>query len=184
MLEVSADVALGEAIEPSVEAIARVNTVRWPATVYPGVGMGVGLVAGSLVAFAIAAAFRRTDGYEQLLWLFGAMVGLSLGLRAAARRHLRDFLAGLRRLGSPAIFPTRFRVTDAGLEVASERLAYRIAWPAVLFLLPSRDHWLLQADSLTIVIPRRAFPDTASEQAFIAAIRDRLSPAARERSPA
>jgi MFS family permease len=179
--EVSADVALGEAIAPAVLAQERVVGRRWPMIVYPAVGFAVGNVGGTLIG-TILVGISRSAELAQSIWLIGAIVGALVGFRVAARRHLRDFLGGLRRLGSPEHFPTSFRITDQAFEIESERQVLRIAWPAILFLLPAKEHWLLQADSMTIAIPRRAFDDVAAERAFVAALREKLSPRAQEQS--
>ena len=61
-------------------------------------------------------------------------------------------------------------------------MSHRIAWQAVLFVVPGRDHWMVQADTLTLAVPKRAFADPAAEQAFLDLAKERMSEAARSRS--
>jgi hypothetical protein len=109
-------------------------------------------------------------------------IGLLIGLRLYSRRHLTGFLGGLRQMGSPPLFPTRFRFGPDGIEIVNERVSHRVAWPAVLFVVPSREHWLLQADTLTLAVPRRAFADLAAEQSFLDLVQSHASEEARSRS--
>jgi hypothetical protein len=186
MLTAHADVVLGEAIRPAAAAQARVLPSHWSMIVFPAIGM----VVGTFAAFALTIAAQRlgvlNDLVSSLLWGFCALAGLAVGFRFAMRRYLATYLVKLRALGSPAIFPTEFRIEDEALVATSERATFRVAWPAILFVMRDKEHWLVQADTLTIAIPRRAFQDPerepAAETAFVGAILDRISPEARNRS--
>ena len=43
--------------------------------------------------------------------------------------------------------------------------------------------WALSADHLTFLLPRDSFADRDAERAFVAALLEKLTPEARERSP-
>ena len=182
-IEATADIDLGEAIRPAAEAHARVHRGDLGATlVLAGPFIG-GLMAGTVAGMAVAMSFPQFGSWPtSILSLAGMFFGLLIGLRLYSRRHLAGFLAALRKLGSPAIFPTRFRFDPDAITIDNERLSHRIAWPAVLLMVPSKDHWLLQVDTMTLAIPFRAFADAAAEQAFVDLAHERLSDDARHRS--
>jgi hypothetical protein len=132
---------------------------------------------------AVSARFPQWGSWPtSILSIAGMTVGLYLGLRAYSRQHLGGFLAALRKMGSPALFPTRVRFTPEAIETVNERVSHRISRDAVLFIAPGRDHWLVQADTLTLAVPRRAFDDAAAEQAFLDLAEARMSDEARTRS--
>jgi hypothetical protein len=182
-VEAHADVELGEAIRPAAEAHARIHRGELGATFALAVPFAGGIIAGTIAGMAVSLRFPQFGSWPtSILSVAGMFFGLVLGLRFYSRRHLTGFLAALRKLGSPATFPTSFRFDEDAISIDNERLSHRIAWPAVLLVVPSKDHWLLQVDTITIAVPRRAFADAAAEQAFIALAQVRLSEPARARS--
>ena len=182
MLEARADVMLGEAIEPAAVAYRRLAPSHWISGIWPGLGF----LAGWVLLIAINYLLLQIGWYSGLTSFFvGAIClvgGMLLGFQLAARQHRLAFLASLRRYGSPEVFPTRFSIEPDSLRIDSDRLGLRIAWPAVLFLARGEEHWLVQADSMTIAIPRRAFANASEETTFVQAILERVNPEVRERS--
>ena len=182
-IEAQADIKLGEAYKPAAEAHDRIYRAGIASIVVLALPFIGGIVLGTAAGMAVAMRFPQWGSWPtSILSLAGMVVGLGIGLRLYSRRHLTGFLGGLRKMGSPPLFPTQFRFGPDGIETVNERVSHRIAWPAVLFVVPSRDHWLLQADTLTLAIPRRAFADPAAEQAFLDLVQARISDEARSRS--
>jgi hypothetical protein len=52
----------------------------------------------------------------------------------------------------------------------------------VLDVIRAPEHWLVQADTTTIILPRRAFADEQAERQFLRALLEHIPPEARERS--
>ena len=182
MIEGHADVALGEAIRPAAAAHARVYSGGIRLVVLPALALAGGIVLSTLVARIMTLISLRFEGYVPILWLAGGILGLMAALKVLSSQHLRGFLGGLRKMGSPETFPTRFRFDETGISVDSERLSHRAPWGCVLFIIPSPNHWLIQADTTTLAIPRRAFADSVAEAAFLELAAERLSPDAKRRS--
>ena len=182
-VEAHADVKLGEAFKPAAEAQARVYRGEIAGTVALAVPFVGGILAGTVAGMAVSAWYPQWGSWPtSILSIAGMTIGLFLGLRAYVQRQSRGFLAALRKMGSPPLFPTRFRFGPEAIDIDSGRVAHRIAWSAVLFIAPGREHWLIQADTLTIAVPRRAFADAAAEQAFLDLAEASLSKDARQRS--
>ncbi len=182
-VEASADVALGEAIRPAADAHARIYRGEIAGTFILALPFVGGIIAGSMAGMVVSWQFPQWGSWPtSMLSLLGMTLGLYFGLRLYSRRHLDGFLAGLRRMGSPELFPTRFRFDDQAIAIDNDRLSHRIAWPAIHFIVPGKDHWLVQVDTLTIAVPRRAFADHAAEQAFLDLARECMTDDARGRS--
>ena len=182
-VEASADIALGEAFGPAAVAHARINPGAYGGTIVPGLIFGAGIVGGTTAGDVLGSWFPNLrDLMVTITGLAGIIAGLFLALRYYAKRQRGGFLKGLRAMGSPDIFPTRFVFDDAGMRTENERMSHDIHWPAVLFVCPGPDHWLVQVDTMTFAIPRRVFADAAAEQAFLDLARKNISDAARVRS--
>ena len=183
VVEAHADVKLGEAFKPAAEAQARIYRGEIAGTVALALPFVGGILAGTAAGMAVSAWFPQWGSWPtSVLSIAGMTIGLLFGLRAYFHRHSRGFLAALRKMGSPPLFPTSFRFGPEAIETENERVSHRIAWDAVLFIAPGREHWLVQADTLTIAVPRRAFADAAAEQAFLDIAEASLSEEARQRS--
>lgn len=182
MIEARADIELGEAIQPAAAAHARIYRGDFATILLAAIALAGGIIAATLVTLLLSRLEPRLNMISSVLWIFGAFLGLALALRIYARRHVRGFLGSLKRMGSPNSFPTRFTFDENGISVENERLSHRLAWPAVSFVMPTADHWLVQVDTLTIAIPRRAFSDLASEQDFLDLAAKQMRPEARGRS--
>ena len=182
MIEASADVALGEAIRPAARAHERIYRVDFLTILLAALALAGCAIASSLLTIPVATLGSRFQFLSWVIWIVGTFAGLAFALRIYARRHLDGFLGSLRRMGSPEVFPTRFRFDESGIDIDNDRLSHRIAWQAVHFMLPTAEHWLIQVDTMTLVVPRRAFADTADEQAFLDLAAAQMSDVARGRS--
>lgn len=114
--------------------------------------------------------------------LLGTVTGFAIGWNAAVRRHAKKFLAGVKARGTPETIAFDYAIGPDGLEVSSDRISHRLAWHAIQEVMRAPDHWLLQVDTITIIMPRRAFADEEVERRFLRAILERITPQARERS--
>jgi len=182
MIEAQADIALGEAIRPAALAQTRVYQGGIRLVLVPALAFAGAIIASTILGMVLPLISLRLEGYVPLLWISGGILGLMAALRILSRRHLTGFLHGLRRMGSPATFATRFRFDDEGISVDNERLSHRAPWNSVLFVIPAPEHWLIQIDTTTLAVPCRAFADAESEKAFLRLASERLTDSARERS--
>ena len=179
MIEAEAEVALGEAIRPAAEAQRHV----YKGGVVPIILASLIFASCSIVGMTLAAAATPVLGqWSALVSLLGFVIGAVLAIGFYSRAHLNGFLKGLRKLGSPDTFPTRFRFDEGGIEVDTDRVSHRVSWTAVHLFLPSSKHWLVQADTTTLAIPRRAFATAQDEQAFVDLAKNSLTEPARNRS--
>ena len=182
-VEAYTDIKLGEAYRPAAAAHARIYRGEFKGTLWLALLFIAGILIGTTAGMAVSVQFPQWGSWPtSILSIVGMTAGLLFGLRAYSRQHLGGFLAGLRKMGSPTDFPTRFRFGPEAIETENERVSHRIAWDAVLFVVPHGEHWLLQADTLTLAVPRRAFADPAAEQAFLELAEARISDEARQRS--
>jgi hypothetical protein len=94
----------------------------------------------------------------------------------------RAYLANFARLGIPQEIEARFEVLPEGLRLSTERITIFPRWAAVDTVERGTDGWVLSADHLTFLVPHDSFPDEAAARAFVAAIVEHLTEAARERS--
>jgi hypothetical protein len=179
MIEAQADVALGEAIRPAAEAHRRVY------------GGGPSLIAYSAVLFALClilsgiagrVLFPIVGSWSGIISLMILMLGAVGAIIMYGRLHLRGFLKSLRKMGSPAVFPTRFRFDEQGIATRTDRVSHSVPWEAVQFIVRAPEHWLAQIDTTTLAIPVRAFATSEDERAFVELAKSRLREAALKRS--
>lgn len=182
MIEAQADVVLGESMKPAVLAHQKVYRGGVRMILLPALALASGLIGASILARLLTLASLRLEGFTSLLWIAGAFLGFMAAVRILSRGHLKGFLNGLRKMGTPPTFATRFRFDDAGLSVESDRSSLRAPWTSVLFIIPAPEHWLVQIDTSTMAIPRRAFADEATEQGFLDLAAASLTPEAKGRS--
>jgi hypothetical protein len=182
MIEIDADIPLGEAIRPSALAHARVYQADMRTILLSALGLAGAIIVASIFGMLLPLLSLSLQGMASLLWIAGAFVGLTVALKIHAHRHMRGFLANLRKMGTPAVYQTHFRFDDDGIAVASQRSSYRAPWGSVLFVIPAPEHWLVQIDTTTLAIPRRIFAAPADEKAFLDLAARNLAPEARARS--
>jgi len=181
MVEAQADIGLGEAIEPATLAHSRVYRGDARMVISPVLGFLGIVVVASLISTFLPLISLRLQGFDTVLWTGGGLLGIIVALRILYRNRLRDFLTGLKRMGSPEVFPTHFRFTEQEIAIDSDRIGYRVPWSSVLFVMPGKQHWLIQVDTATFAVPYRAFSGDG-EKEFLALASKSLSEAARTRS--
>lgn len=174
MIEAQADVVLGEAIRPAAEAHRHVYSGGWIPLFVAALIFAAASIAGMMLAAPLMPALGEWSG---ILSILGFIIGAILAIRFYSSVQLGGFLRGLRKLGSPAALSTHL-----GIAIHTDRLSHNLPWTAVQLFLPSPKHWLLQADTITLAIPRRAFATSDDEQAFVKLAKGCLTEAARDRS--
>ena len=182
MIDIQADVQLGEAIRPAALAQSRVYQTDTRAILLPALALAGAIILASLFGMLLPLLSLNLQPLVSLLWIAGAFLGLLAALRVFSAQHLRGFLAGLRGMGTPAVFHTRFQVDSDGIAIASQRSSWRSPWESVLFVIPAPEHWLVQVDTTTLAFPRRIFVDERQEQAFLDFAAEHLTAEAKARS--
>jgi len=182
MIDIQADIPLGEAIRPAALAQDYVYKPNVRAIFIPALALAGSIILATIFGMLLPLLSFSLQPIASLLWIVGAFLGLIAALRIFSREHMRGFLAGLKGLGSPAVFHTRFRFDEDGIAISSQRSSWRCPWTSVLFVIPAADHWLVQVDVTTLALPRRIFADPAQEQAFLDLAAQGLTPEAKARS--
>ena len=54
-------------------------------------------------------------------------------------------------------------------------MSHSLPWSAVQLVVRVPDYWLLQVDTTTLAIPRRAFASADDEQAFVELVKTQIS---------
>lgn len=179
MIEAQADIALGEAIRPAVEAHRRIAGAGLVSMVISATLFAVITVVGTFLAAWLSRYLGRGANIVSFLAFVAAAV---IGVAVYGRLALNGFMSGLKRIGSPDVLTTRFRFDDQHIAIRTDRVSHSLPWGAVQFILASREHWLVQADTTTFAIPKRAFSSALDEQAFVMLAKKRLSESALGRS--
>jgi len=190
---ITAEIRTGEAFTVIPIAQARMVGSRKFMAAYQFAGLFAGMLLSSILAQLLPFLLRpfgiEADWGDQwlvslaiFLELLGTVMGYAIGWNAATRRHAKKFLAGIKTRGTPETIPFSYTIEPGGLLVASERIGHHLPWAAIQELIPAPEHWLLQVDTLSLIVPRRAFADEASERAFLGTVLARIAPDARERS--
>ena len=172
MIEAQADIALGEAIRPAAEAHRRITRAGFVALLASATLFAIIMVAGTFLAAWMSRYLGAGADFVSLLAFVAAAVA---ALSTYSRFALAGFLNGLRQIGSPDVLPTRFRFDDQRIAIDTSRVSHSLPWEAVQLVLASRQHWLVQADTTTFAIPRRAFGSATDEQASVMLAKKRLS---------
>lgn len=188
--EISFEASAQEAIDAARAAHLRaVGPYRF-LQLFPYSGAMIGFFIGlSLQPSIQAALFLFSPGLAIVFMGLGtaitaalAVTGFAMGLNLANRVFHRRYMLGMYERGMQARTQATFRVTDNALEATNGRLSYAARWPMIAELAATPSSWTVVVDMTTFVILKSAFADTTAERAFVAAILERLSPAARERS--
>jgi hypothetical protein len=182
MIDIEADIPLGEAIRPSALAQSRVYKADARAILIPALVLAGAIILSTTFGWLLAMLSLTLQSMASLMWIAGAFLGLIAALRIFSAQHMRGFLAGLRDMGSPAFFHTRFNFDEKGMAISSQRSSWRAPWTSVLFVMPAPDHWLVQVDTTTLAFPRRIFADSEQEKAFLDLAVQALTPEAKARS--
>lgn len=176
MIEAEADIVLGEAIRPAAEAHRHVYSGGWVALLAAAMLFATIIVAGSMLAGLLIPFLGPL--VSNLMAVLAMIVGGVAAVGLYGRLHMRGFLDALRKAGTPDVLRTRFRFDEGGISVETDRLSHHVPWTAILFAMPSSDHWLVQVDTITLAVPRLAFAGRADEQAFVDLAKASLSESA------
>jgi hypothetical protein len=167
MIDIQADIPLGEAIRPAALAQEHVYRPNARAIFIPALALAGSIILATIFGMLLPLLSFSLQPIASLLWIAGAFLGLIAALKIFSREHMRGFLAGLKGLGSPAVFHTRFQFDEEGIAISSQRSSWRCPWTSVLFVIPAPEHWLIQVDVTTLALPRRIFAERGQEQAFL-----------------
>jgi len=189
----TAEIRAGEAFPVLPIAQARMVGSQAFILVYQFVGILGGMMLSaifvSLLPWLLYLVGINADWGDQwlvsvsvLIQLLATVTGFALAWNAATRRHATKFLTGVKARGTPEAVRFTYAIEPDALLVASDRISHRLAWHAILEVIQAPDHWLLQVDTLTIIVPRRAFADEEAERSFLRTVLERIAPQARERS--
>jgi len=177
-----------EVMKASMAARGRAISVTWLLVILI-VGLLVALEAGHFFAFwfiqqlpfdVMFAIGANLATVIPALFAFIAVLFVGSVQNWAVRRA---YLKNFGRLGIPTEIEATFEILPEGLRLSTERISIFPKWSAVDTIEWAETGWVLSADHLTFLIPRASFADRDSERAFVAALLERLSPEARERSP-
>lgn len=94
----------------------------------------------------------------------------------------RAYLKNFKRLTIPTEIEATFEILPEGLRLSTDRITIFPRWHAVDTVEWAGTGWVVSADHLTFLLPRASFADRDAERAFVAALLDKLTPEARERS--
>lgn len=184
----TAELHLGDSLRLAPIAHARMVGSQGFVLAYQVIGAVLGLFIGMLLQGFVPLAFIW-GGYLVPTWLpiqalivICGIIGWSTGLRLAQKRHQARFLAGIRRRGTPDSVQASYRIEDAGWRLTTPRIDYLIAWDAILEIVPAPEDWLVQVDTITYFLPKRAFANAGAEKAFLGDMLQRVRPEVRERS--
>ena len=108
------------------------------------------------------------------------MLVSSIQNRAIGRAYLRNFT----RLAIPLEIEALYEILPEGLRLTTDRIVIFQRWHAIDTVERVKQGWVISADQLTFLLPGESFTDEASERALIAAVLERLSEPALERSGA
>ena len=177
-----------EVMKASMAARSRAISVYWLALM-----LAAGLVAAMELGHLFAFWFVQRLPFEvmfaigtslptvipALFALIAVILVGSVQNWAVRRAYLRNF----GRLDIPTEIEARFEILPEGLKLSTERITILPKWTAVDTVEWAATGWVLSADHLTFLLPRESFGDREEERAFLAALLEKLTPEARERSP-
>ena len=154
------------------------------------VGLLLAVEAGHLVAFWLVqqlsfgwmfALGPYLPTFVAALFAYLVVVMVSwVQNRAIGRAYLRNFT----RLGIPLEVDALYEVLPDGLRLTTDRTTIIQRWHSIDTVERVPQGWVVSADQLTFLLPRESFTDEAVERAVIAAILEKLSEPALERSRA
>jgi hypothetical protein len=176
-----------EVMKASMRARSRAISVNW-LFVMLGVGLILAVEFGHRFAFwlvqqlpfelmfAIGASLPTV-----IPALFALVVVIFVGsiqTWAVRRAYLKNFT----RLAIPTEIEATLEILPEGLRLSTDRITILPRWHAVDTVEWAGTGWVVSADHLTFLIPRASFADSDAERTFLAALLDRLTPEARQRS--
>ena len=176
-----------DVMKASMASRSRPFSVTW-VCVLLGVGLVLAIESGHLFAFwfiqqlPFGAMFAIGVSLSTVIpALFALIVVILVGAIqnwAIRRAYLRNFP----KLGIPTEIDAQFEILPEGLRLTTDRITIFPKWKAIDRVERLALGWVISADQLTFLLPSGSFADEAAERAFIAALVDKLSPEARDRS--
>jgi hypothetical protein len=176
-----------EVMAAAMAARSRALSLHWLYVVLI-LGLVLAVWAGHLFAFW----FVQQLSFE---WMFAigaylptlipalfAWFAVVLVARIQNRAIGRAYLRNMAKLGIPLEGEVLYEVLPEGLRLTSDRITIVPRWQTIDTLERVPQGWALSADQLTFLIPRDSFEDEPAERALIAAILERMSGPAQERS--
>jgi hypothetical protein len=176
-----------EVMKASMAARSRAISVNWLLLILC-VGLILAVELGHLFAFRFAQQLPfetmfaiGTSLPTVIPALFALIVVILVGSLqnwAVRRAYLKNF----DRLAIPTEIDATFEILPDGLRLSTDRITIFPKWKAVDTIEWTGTGWVLSADHLTFLLPRESFADRDSERAFVAALLERMTPGARDRS--
>jgi hypothetical protein len=177
-----------EVMKASMAARSRRVSVWWVALLL-AVGLLLAIEWGHIFAFwfvqrlPFEVMFAVGPSLPTTIPALFALVAVILVGTAQNWAVRRAYLKNFQRLSIPTEIEAAFEILPEGLRLSTDRITIFPTWPAVDTIESCGTGWVLSADQLTFLIPRDSFADRDAERAFVAALVERLSAEARERSP-
>jgi hypothetical protein len=177
-----------EVMKASMAARSRAITANWLVLM-----LAVGLIAAVELGHLFAFWFVQQLPFEVMFAigtslptvipaLFALIAVLMVGSIqnwAVRRAYLKNF----ERLHIPTEIEAVFEILPEGLKLSTERITILPKWTAVDTVEWTGTGWVLSADHLTFLLPRDSFAGRDDERTFVAAVLEKLTPDARQRSP-
>ena len=177
-----------EVMKASMAARSRAISVYWLALLLAA-GLVFAIERGHLFAFwfvqqlPFEVMFVIGTSLPTVIPALFALVAVILVGSVQNRAVRRAYLKNFKRLAIPTEIEACFEVLPEGLRLSTDRITIFPKWIAVDTVEWAATGWVLSADQLTFLVPRASFADEEAERAFVAAVFERLTPEARERSP-
>ena len=177
-----------EVMKASMAARSRAISVYWLALLLAA-GLVFAIERGHLFAFwfvqqlPFEVMFVIGTSLPTVIPALFALVAVILVGSVQNWAVRRAYLKNFKRLAIPTEIEACFEVLPEGLRLSTDRITIFPKWIAVDTVEWAATGWVLSADQLTFLVPRASFADEEAERAFVAAVFERLTPEARERSP-
>jgi hypothetical protein len=173
-LEISGEYQLGEARGAEWLLSRQVS----------GFGLGrLWLFLGTLIGAELAAGWigDRMDPSHSASFPLVVMVGV-LGVYGWTMWRRRNLTRGWIGRGVRRSSPLTFRIDDAGFMVEGPAAEVRWRWDGISEIARGKGFWCVIGPGLGYCLPRRFFADQTAERAFLRAMLERMTEAARARS--
>ena len=139
-------------------------------------------VAVALVASNVILHLEIEDEWIVLAIWVGYVILAVVSIRAFNRIAAKATVRAWSARGVPQELAVTYSIDAEGLRMTSATGMWSVRWPALNEVALEGDSWLLFGWGMVYFLPRRLFGSAAEERAFLAALAERLEPAARERS--
>lgn len=181
-MQVEGDIRIGEATRWAARASARLTGYPWQ-MIIANAGALVTAVGLALTYLVIAELFYLDWHGALVAIVVGSVGGIWAGQSwciAWSRRFARKAFAE-RGMTDPV--PSRYAVEESAFVYTSGAVETRIPWRVVSDIVRAGPYWVvLSAGGSPVYLPRRFFPDAATESAFLRDMLKRMSTEAAARS--